>query len=885
MKTESEIKVAKWSEAEGSSRHRIGTDAEGKKCAEEFYESDGSRIFTSYQENTKLKRTEKFAPDGLLIYVREYDLNGTEAFYFEYNISGVLIHKAEYDNRGIALKRWQWSDSGLLLDSCEYLNNYRHGLHLKFSPTTGALISRIEYLNDYRDGKSEVFYEDPGCEGIKAIEFYSGGQLQGDFKYYFKNGNLSEQGRVEHGKFDGPRIFYFENAKVSKIQRFQNGNLQGLWEEFFENGQIQNRRSFDKGKLHGTEESFNDQGKLTRRACYIEGSSTEDFSLFEKEPKKEEVIETFFDSGQLAQRISYQLGRRNGAYELFYSNGKLRESGYYKNELSTGIRSYFNVEGMLLETISYLDGVKDGPEKSYFKSGQIKIESEYKLNKLISRKLYFENAQLSEVSEWTSDGTGFGRSYSDRGKLLQEWEFSSSLWHNFQTLHGSHKAYSENGDLIEENHYEKGFRQGVCRFYHSDGKLYSVGEYEKGVVKRATFYNQFEQAFRIISYCEDGSVASDEKLAIENNLRNLEKGALIDSYELIRALGRGGMGEVYLAYDRILDRKIALKFISGDIDKKTLERFISEAKALAKLNHKNIVSIYAIGSFEEKPYFAMEFVSGWTLASVIARGIFGIFEHIKFFQQLVDGMSQAHKVGIIHRDLKPANILIAKDMQVKIIDFGISKIYSSTEQDRTSPGAMIGTISYMSPEVVLGQPATPQSDIYGLGVILFEMLTGTRPFQGKNAAETLELTVGATLEFPQGISDVLPEKLKKLIAKMTAKNPIERYETLFQVSEDLAKISFEYLPIELKQAFRPELNIANADEIRKKLLEEFYSPSEILLILNLASRIQQKIISEFDKTQLLGSSEELVISFEVLNQAIERYETAILEVHSEDSSG
>ena len=872
--------VTKWIEEKTSVYTRVGFDENGVKRIEEHTDAEGYKRIFFYRISTKLERLEQFEKNGILKSIHNYDANGTEESYFGYSESGVLLNKAEYDDRGVAKKRWNWSPAGILIECGEYLNNYRHGCHEIYSEETGALLSRIEYKDDKRSGKSEVYFDNPGRESIKQIEYFYQGQQQGEFKYFYENGNLREMGFVDQGHYEGLRIHYYQDGRIEQSETYLEGKLQGRSEEFYSTGKLKLSRSFSNGRLHGIEESFNELGQLTYRSCYLNGESTNDFSHFEKTNKPEEIIETHFETGEISSRERFIFGKRNGFSEKFYVKGTLREKAFYKEEALSGERIFFNISGQKIECTTYEDGKKNGLRTNYFESGNIEVEELFKDNLLVLRRVYFENTKMKSSMDWNVDGSGKCQNFSDRGQLIHEWEFRSSLWHNSTILHGHEQIFSNSGVLLEENNYDSGVRQGKCRYYFSSGKLYSVCEFEVGILKSAILYNENEQAARELRYMPDGSVLSDERLEVAEIEQDIEKGTMIGSYELIRSLGKGGMGEVYLAMDKALDRKIALKFIRGPSDKHILDRFIAEAKALAKLNHKNIVSIFSIGEYQQLPYFAMEFVAGSTLHTCLARGQFSFIENIEIFKQLLAGVSAAHQLGIIHRDLKPANILIGKDLQVKIIDFGISKIYSDMEPDKTCPGAILGTINYISPEVAQGLPASTQSDIYGLGVILFEMLTGERPFLGKDQQETIDLTIHTPLQFPKGISDFFPDKLKDLIFKMTAKSLTERYDTLFHVSDDLEKISFEYLPEEFKIRYRSGIDIVNLKELRELLVADSYTNSEIALILNLASRIQQNIVMDPEKTSRMGIAEDLIISPEVLKQAIAQYETAILEAHT-----
>jgi serine/threonine-protein kinase len=337
------------------------------------------------------------------------------------------------------------------------------------------------------------------------------------------------------------------------------------------------------------------------------------------------------------------------------------------------------------------------------------------------------------------------------------------------------------------------------------------------------------------------------------------------------------MGDVFLALEKSLDRRIALKLIRGEADAEARARFESEGRALARIHHRNVVIVYNVGEHQGMPYMAMEYVEGWPLNTLLGQGLLGFNEQISLFRQMVDGMLAAHDVTVLHRDLKPANIIVSKSLEIKIIDFGISKILAA-DAGLTAPNMAMGTIRYMSPEVAQGRPASIATDIYSLGIILFEMLSGETPFKGNNQLETLELIKSAPVVFPTGIAEILPDALKNLVLKMTSKSIEDRHSTLHEVLRDLDLISFDHLPDEFKISMRPELEIANLDEARSILKKKGHSSSELSLILNLASRIQQKMIADIDQTQPIGIVAEFVISAEALEQATKRYGEAKKEL-------
>jgi serine/threonine-protein kinase len=230
-----------------------------------------------------------------------------------------------------------------------------------------------------------------------------------------------------------------------------------------------------------------------------------------------------------------------------------------------------------------------------------------------------------------------------------------------------------------------------------------------------------------------------------------EIGQAISHYRIIEKLGQGGMGEVFLAHDTSLDRKVALQFLpdifSGDPER--LARFEREAKLLASLNHPNIAAIFGFDQAEGKRFLVMELVEGETLAERIGKGPLPVEEALVVCRQIAEGLEAAHEKGVIHRDLKPANVKITREGKVKILDFGLAKAFqgdaptadaskSPTVTDQmTHAGVILGTAAYMSPEQAKGKMVDKRADIWAYGCLLYECLTGKRAFEGETVTETL----------------------------------------------------------------------------------------------------------------------------------------------------
>ena len=260
-------------------------------------------------------------------------------------------------------------------------------------------------------------------------------------------------------------------------------------------------------------------------------------------------------------------------------------------------------------------------------------------------------------------------------------------------------------------------------------------------------------------------------------------------YQIIEELGKGGMGKVYKAVDTRINEKIALKLIKAEIssDNKTLERFGNELKLARKIVHKNVGRMYDINEEEGTHYITMEYVSGQDLKGLIRQsGQLAIGTTISVAKQICEGLAEAHKVGVVHRDLKPNNIMIDREGEVRIMDFGIAR--SLKEKSITGAGVMIGTPEYMSPEQVEGKEVDQRSDIYSLGIILYEMVTGRVPFEGETPFTIGMKHKGETPKNPKVLNAQIPEDLSNMIMRCLEKDKEQRYQSSGEVQEELGDI-------------------------------------------------------------------------------------------------
>ncbi|MGB6867371.1 MAG: protein kinase, partial [Candidatus Aminicenantaceae bacterium] len=277
---------------------------------------------------------------------------------------------------------------------------------------------------------------------------------------------------------------------------------------------------------------------------------------------------------------------------------------------------------------------------------------------------------------------------------------------------------------------------------------------------------------------------------LETNKDELMRGSIFGGrYEVIEELDKGGMGRVYRVHDTKVHEDVALKLIHPEIaaDKKVLERFSNELKIARKIVHKNVCRMYHLSEEKGTHYITMEYVAGEDLKSFIRRsGQLAIGTAVKITRQVCEGLSEAHKSGIIHRDLKPGNIMIDKEGKVRIMDFGIAR--SLLGKGITSEGAIIGTPEYMSTEQVEGKEADQRSDIYALGIILFEMITGRVPFEGETPFSVAFKHKTEPPPAPKKFQPQLPEDLNRLILRCLEKAREKRYQTAEKLLADLTHI-------------------------------------------------------------------------------------------------
>ncbi|MGD8376379.1 MAG: serine/threonine-protein kinase, partial [Acidobacteriota bacterium] len=272
-------------------------------------------------------------------------------------------------------------------------------------------------------------------------------------------------------------------------------------------------------------------------------------------------------------------------------------------------------------------------------------------------------------------------------------------------------------------------------------------------------------------------------------------------YEVLEPIGSGGMGEVYRARDTKLDRDVALKVLSATLsgDPESMARFEREAKAVAALSHPNILAVHDFGVDGDVAYTVTELLEGETLRRRMGGAALPLRKAVDYASQLAGGLAAAHDKGIVHRDLKPENLFITRDGRLKILDFGLARVMtpdaetpltqSPTAGPGTQPGTVMGTVGYMSPEQVRGQPADPRSDLFAFGAILYEMLAGSRAFPGKSAADTMSAILKEDPPGLAGSGESFPPGLERIVLHCLEKVPEERFQSARDIGFALETLS------------------------------------------------------------------------------------------------
>ena len=280
------------------------------------------------------------------------------------------------------------------------------------------------------------------------------------------------------------------------------------------------------------------------------------------------------------------------------------------------------------------------------------------------------------------------------------------------------------------------------------------------------------------SFLETPVVANVAKLAEPNGLK-LENGSRLAHYEIIRQIGEGGMGVVYLGRDLTLERLVAIKLLSKRYgsDEDSIRRFVREARSASALNHPNILTIFEIGEFEGTHFIVSEYIEGRTLREIIKGAKLELRTVVDITAQIANALAAAHKARIVHRDIKPENIIVREDGYVKVLDFGLAKLLaenisgvldkeSARTHNSTASGMILGTVNYMSPEQARAASIDHRTDIFSLGVVLYEMITGFGPFKAATPADTIAAVIQREPPPPGRTRNDVPKELDDIVAKM-----------------------------------------------------------------------------------------------------------------------
>jgi len=293
-------------------------------------------------------------------------------------------------------------------------------------------------------------------------------------------------------------------------------------------------------------------------------------------------------------------------------------------------------------------------------------------------------------------------------------------------------------------------------------------------------------------------------------------GITLGHYRITDKLGEGGMGVVYRAHDERLDREVAVKVLPEAVaeDESRLARFEREARLLASLNHPNIATLHGLEEHEGQRFLIMELVEGESLAEAHARGAIPVDEALPIALQIAEGLEAAHEQGIIHRDLKPANVMLSPEGKVKVLDFGLAKAWQPDESDAnltqsptltaqmTAAGVLLGTAAYMSPEQARGKPVDKRADIWAFGVILFEMLTGTRLFEGETTSDVLAAVLRAEPDWSK-LPTRTPSPIGRLLRRCLIRDPRKRLHDIADARIEIDEAITQPDSLSMEKAGRP----------------------------------------------------------------------------------
>jgi eukaryotic-like serine/threonine-protein kinase len=346
------------------------------------------------------------------------------------------------------------------------------------------------------------------------------------------------------------------------------------------------------------------------------------------------------------------------------------------------------------------------------------------------------------------------------------------------------------------------------------GKMKTVG-YERALQRNSAFEIKVGKSYITLEMCSgkfESDVESlrlnDRDCSLPRSYRGIFKpvllsaGTKLGNYEIVAPLGSGGMGEVYRARDTRLDRTVAIKMLPAHLSSnlEAQQRFHREARAISSLNHPHICHLYDVGALDGVNYLVMEFLEGETLAKRLERGRIELEQLLIVALQILDALDKAHRTGLVHRDLKPANIFLTQDGHTKLLDFGLAKNTGPRQNEirpdsptvtdayLTSPGLAVGTVAYMSPEQARGDNLDVRSDLFSFGVVLYEMASGRRPFEGSTSAVIFDSILNRQPQSVTEVNSTIPPAFNSTVVRLMAKNPRDRYQTAREVTDALHEI-------------------------------------------------------------------------------------------------
>ncbi len=338
----------------------------------------------------------------------------------------------------------------------------------------------------------------------------------------------------------------------------------------------------------------------------------------------------------------------------------------------------------------------------------------------------------------------------------------------------------------------------------------------------------------------------------------LTSGTMAGRYRIVERIGAGGMGEVYLAEDTTLNRKVALKFLPLHLshDDECRRRFTREAQAAAGLDHPNIAAIYEVGEFQGRPFYAMQVIEGQSLKQVISGKDLEIERILDIAIQICEGLQAAHDKGIIHRDIKPSNILLDSHGRVRIVDFGLAAVRGS--EQLTRPGATLGTIGYMSPEQVRGEKIDGRSDLFSLGVVTYELVTGVAPFASETEAGSLRALLDVSPDPLRGHRRDVPAGLQRIVDTLLAKEPDKRYRSAADVIRDMKSLQSGQITPGDDLKTRPSVAVLPFANLSADPEQEYFCDGMAEEIITALTQIENlKVIARTSAFAFKGKNEDI----------------------------